>query len=51
MKRTGPESRRLSAQTPMRLGRTTDDENARSALECGSSSYRLSSSAPSTFAV
>ena len=24
-----------SAQTPMRLRRTTDDKNARSALECG----------------
>ena len=25
----------------MRLRRTTDDENARSALECGRSSYRF----------
>src|ERR1035437_9908074 len=36
----GPERRSLSAQTLMRLQRTTDDENARSALDCGSCSYR-----------
>jgi hypothetical protein len=35
----------------MSLRLATVDENARSALEYGSSSYRLSFSAPRTFAV
>jgi len=30
--------RNVTAQTVMRLGRATDNENARSAMECGSSS-------------
>ena len=35
----------------MSLRLATVDENARSALECGSSSYRLAFFAPCTFAV
>jgi hypothetical protein len=41
MRRASPESQRLSAQTPMRLRLATVNENARSALDCGSSSYRF----------
>jgi hypothetical protein len=41
MMRAWPESPGLCANTPLSFRLATNDENARSALECGSSSYRL----------